>query len=217
MVQLTHALLFGAPTVVEYVPAVQLAHIVAPADENDPATQEVHASDIFAPSMVENVPAKQLRQVALLGAPITVEKVPREQFVQTVAPVCENEPAEQLRQVSGDDALEAVENDPEPHSRHELLEFPATVEYVPEGQRWHSYAPAGDQVPGLQLRQALKDVLEYVAPSQSIHVLEPVMLEYLPAAQDLQDVEELDACSVEYVPETHPMHWAEEFEPITVE
>ena len=46
----THALLFGAPTVVEYVPAVQLAHLCDGYTMYCPALQVWHAADDDAPS-----------------------------------------------------------------------------------------------------------------------------------------------------------------------
>jgi hypothetical protein len=50
MEQLTHVLLFGAPTVVEYVPAVQLAQLCDGNSMYCPALQVWHAADDDAPS-----------------------------------------------------------------------------------------------------------------------------------------------------------------------
>ena len=49
MVQFTHVLLFGAPTVVEYEPAVQLAHSCVGYTMYCPALQVWHAADDDAP------------------------------------------------------------------------------------------------------------------------------------------------------------------------
>ena len=49
-VQFTHVLIFGAPTVVEYVPAVQLAHACDGYSMYCPALQVWHAADDDAPA-----------------------------------------------------------------------------------------------------------------------------------------------------------------------
>ena len=50
MVQFTHVLMFGAPTVIEYVPAVQLAHACDGYSMYCPALQVWHAADDDAPA-----------------------------------------------------------------------------------------------------------------------------------------------------------------------
>ena len=50
MVQFTHVLLFGAPTVVEYVPAVQLVQSCDGYCMYSPALQVRHAADDDAPA-----------------------------------------------------------------------------------------------------------------------------------------------------------------------
>ena len=58
--QFKHVLTDEAPVAAEYVPAVQVAHALAPASvENVPGMQPEHVSD----SAIENVPATQVVHV----------------------------------------------------------------------------------------------------------------------------------------------------------
>lgn len=121
----------------------------------------------LAETMYWAVPAAQDVQVDSDVAPTALEYVPIAHDVQNVAPVpVENVPAGQLKQ---EDAL--------------------SEEYMPVGQLRQA---AGDVAalneeykPAVQLKQLHDDVapspVEKVPASQPMHVVAPLMLEYLPS------------------------------------
>jgi len=68
--QTLHAASLSATTVVEYLPAVQLMHVLLPAVEYFPDKHNVQTSDEIAPIIVEYLPASQDKQLKLLVTPV---------------------------------------------------------------------------------------------------------------------------------------------------
>jgi hypothetical protein len=75
------------PVLREYVPAPQLTHADAPANEYVPTPQYLQALATVAPVMLEYLPAPQKTQVLELLAPFACECVPAPQSTHLVTPL----------------------------------------------------------------------------------------------------------------------------------
>ena len=213
--QLVHC---GAPTVVEYVPAIQFEHAELPTVEYVPAMQSVQST---APAVVEYVPAIQLEHAELPTveyvpaiqpvhvldeeAATAAENLPAMQSVQG-PPAPENLPATQFTQFEyhnepgGDDvpAQQLLQNEtPHPEeylpARQSVHSKPAASDNLPAGQSQQLARvpePGGDDFPAAQLLHNVAPVTEeYVPAEQSVHCEPPITRENLPAAQSTQLLE----------------------------
>ena len=129
------------------VPAAQLEHSDAPAAEDMPVGQGVHADGLAAPVLGWDVPAGHWLQLLFPACDqVPVGQAVHRKPVLEVASVCGKKPAAQVHPVSlapGDDVLSVghwlqvaspeIEKRLAPHCVHDVEPCPATD---PPGQRW---------------------------------------------------------------------------------
>ena len=221
-----------AAIVVEYVPALQLVHVVAPVRAHVPAAHALQNALDAAPTDVENDPAAQLRHtVATEAAVPTVEEYfPTTHALHAVELVAAQNPAPHDVHVTELVALIVVDDDPAGQAKQAAVvdaAVPTVVEYVPALQLVHAVLeaaaqnpaphemhvveleapPDGEYDPAGQPRQTVDDtaliVLEYVPALHSAHVDDPAV-PYVPARQPMHAVLEVAPMVVDNVPATHP-------------
>jgi hypothetical protein len=132
-----------APELVEYVPATQLVHEVAPTAAHVPAGQATQVELAPAPRAAEAKPAAQGVHVAAELAPVADEKVPAPHCVHEELPAdAEYVPTPQLRHAAGAFAPALALKVPAAHGTQVAADAaPMAVEYVPGGQRVQDAEP----------------------------------------------------------------------------
>ena len=185
-----------APTIPEYVPALQLVQAAVPFtvlyfpvahNEHGPPFGPV-APTLHTQAAITTLPvpetafAEQFRHVPAPVAPTVPEYVFAGQLVHTlelVAPI-------------------AIEYVPAGHAVHAAKELaPTVLEYAPAGHKTHALSLLA---PGTS---------EYAPAEQLVHTLElvaPIAIEYAPAGQLMHTVEAVAPTVLEYAPAGHKTH-----------
>lgn len=103
----------GRPAAEEKVPGAQLAHIIDPTVEEDPAAQLEHTSTEEAPTTALYVPATQPMHEVEDVAETTEDQVPAKQALQIKEPGNDHVPTVQDRHRETDDEPATDDHEPE--------------------------------------------------------------------------------------------------------